>query len=244
MINRLQKMKFTLYLDPQGNRADHYASNVLRKWADDLSAISQEEKSEMEMLYAADVHKQIYMGGLFLHLLSPTASKQLSNLVIDGQVNSENLIKSLSIGNVAPEGDLESIRIKPSSQTTELNEIMEGVSSIKSSLRDLDTQSVTGSNIDGGAIEECLNQFYDRIKDTKQEPSLSTSPDIEIQIKEQNALLNEILRTLKAGGSPSQTEAVITPTTSDEDSNLNKDLDSEVQERMNRVKKAKEKALF
>ncbi|PSU34045.1 hypothetical protein [Photobacterium lutimaris] len=97
MAERLKRINYSIYLDPLNNPADLYASKVLHQWADDFTRLKAEsgEESGLALLNARNVQKQVYLSGLFMHLLSPELSQQLSLQVTESQVSEFTLEKTL-----------------------------------------------------------------------------------------------------------------------------------------------------
>ena len=98
MAERLKRINYSIYLDPLNNPADLYASKVLHQWADDFSRLKAEsaEENGLALINARNVQKQVYLSGLFLHLLSPELSQQLSLQVTEAQVSASTLERTLN----------------------------------------------------------------------------------------------------------------------------------------------------
>ncbi|KHT58072.1 hypothetical protein RJ45_25900 [Photobacterium gaetbulicola] len=97
MADRLKRINYSIYLDPVNNPADLYASKVLHQWADDFAKLKSESGNEhsLALLNARNVQKQVYLSGLFMHLLSPDLSQQLSMQLTEAQVSEFTLEKTL-----------------------------------------------------------------------------------------------------------------------------------------------------
>ena len=97
MADRLKRINYSIYLDPLNNPADLYASKILHQWADDFSRLKAEspEENGLALINARNVQKQVYLSGLFLHLLSPELSQQLSLQVTESQVSTSTLERTL-----------------------------------------------------------------------------------------------------------------------------------------------------
>ncbi|MCQ1060911.1 hypothetical protein ACQKPX_12705 [Photobacterium sp. DNB23_23_1] len=97
MAERLKRINYSIYLDPLNNPADLYASKVLHQWADDFTRLKAEsaEENGLALLNARNVQKQVYLSGLFMHLLSPDLSQQLSLQVTESQVSELTLENTL-----------------------------------------------------------------------------------------------------------------------------------------------------
>lgn len=251
-------MTFTLHFDTKGNKADRCASSILRKWAEDISALSNsKEGSNVELMYAADIHKQVYMAGLFLHLLSPTSTRQLSNLLIEGQINKKNLINSLTIGDVATEDELTELTIResaPVDHNGELGDVLAEVVKLKEMLSGAPI-SISDSTPEVAIdTQRDVKETLDILKSmsTNQVSPVTDTSSIEKQITKQNEMLSEILSSIKAGGqtqtnkSGHHSEPSITRA---EDSGepvvvTQGNLDQETQDRINKAKRVKGKGCF
>ncbi|MGF1684186.1 hypothetical protein [Photobacterium minamisatsumaniensis] len=97
MSNRLKRISYSIFLDPLNNPADLYASKVLHQWAEELTRLNAATGNENSVALhnATHVHKQVYLSGLFLHLLNPELSQQLSAQLTEAQVTEFTLGNTL-----------------------------------------------------------------------------------------------------------------------------------------------------
>ncbi|WP_295899387.1 hypothetical protein [uncultured Vibrio sp.] len=99
MSDRLKRKRisYSILLDPQNNAADLYASKVLHQWAERLTKLSIESESDdsLALHEARNIHKNVYLSGLFLHLMNPELSQQLSAQLTESQISEFTLVKTL-----------------------------------------------------------------------------------------------------------------------------------------------------
>ncbi|WP_413113551.1 hypothetical protein [Thaumasiovibrio sp. DFM-14] len=95
MANRLKRVSYSIFLDPLNNPADLYASKVMHQWAEERRKLSAMDESSLALHNAIHVHKQVYLSGLFLHLLNPELSQQLSAQLTESQISEFTLSKTL-----------------------------------------------------------------------------------------------------------------------------------------------------
>ncbi|MGF1720360.1 hypothetical protein L4D20_10025 [Vibrio kyushuensis] len=111
MSDRLKRISYSIHLDPLNNPADLYASKVLHQLADKQKKLCSDsiEDSGLALHEAKNVHKNIYLSGLFLHLLNPELSQHLSAQLTEQQITGFTLEKTLQgLGYNLSNQDLES----------------------------------------------------------------------------------------------------------------------------------------
>ncbi len=95
MSDRLKRISYSILLDPLNVPADRFASKVLHEWADKIASLANSGDSGIEMHDAKAIHKQVYLSGMFLHLLSPELSSRLGTQLTEDQVTVETLQATL-----------------------------------------------------------------------------------------------------------------------------------------------------
>ncbi len=95
MANRLKRVSYSIFLDPLNNPADLYASKVMHQWATERQELESSDDA-LARHNAIHIHKQIYLSGLFLHLLSPDVTQRLSAQLTEDQVSEFTLHNTLS----------------------------------------------------------------------------------------------------------------------------------------------------
>ncbi|CAH7381419.1 hypothetical protein VCHA53O466_40429 [Vibrio chagasii] len=249
MFNQLDKIRFTLYLDPRGNKADLYTRKILQKWASDLAKLDSDANDGMDRFHAVSIHKQIYMSGLFLHLLSPTASKQLSNLVIEGEVNSQNLLKCLTVGGIEGANGIEGTIVGgdggDNKQSVDLALINDSIEQLKQSVESAPSGKAGGAGLNI-EVKSDIKEILDLVKSNKGENTSNGATDVinglTLQIEKQSKLIEKLLQgQIPVNTSQSTVQAKnLTESQPPKSSELN----AEVAERMSKVKKVKGKGAF
>ena len=71
-----RKLNLALYLNPETSEADRFAVGALREWYDKAKR-SHPDRTSLEMVVRL-FHRDIYLAGLYIHLLNPRLSRSLS----------------------------------------------------------------------------------------------------------------------------------------------------------------------
>lgn len=71
-----RKLNLALYLNPETSEADRFAVGALREWYDKAKR-SHTDRTSLEMVVRL-FHRDIYLAGLYVHLLNPRLSRSLS----------------------------------------------------------------------------------------------------------------------------------------------------------------------
>ena len=71
-----RKLNLALYLNPETSEADRFAVGALREWYDKAKR-SHPDRTSLEMVVRL-FHRDIYLAGLYVHLLNPRLSRSLS----------------------------------------------------------------------------------------------------------------------------------------------------------------------
>lgn len=71
-----RKLNLALYLNPETSEADRFAVGALREWYDKAKR-SHADRTSLEMVVRL-FHRDIYLAGLYVHLLNPRLSRSLS----------------------------------------------------------------------------------------------------------------------------------------------------------------------
>ncbi|WP_087017112.1 hypothetical protein [Thaumasiovibrio subtropicus] len=101
MASRLKRISYSIFLDPLNNPSDLYASQIMHQWAKARQAPSSNQ-STLEKHNAIHVHKQVYLSGLFLHLLSPEMTQRLSLQLTEEQITPDTLFNTLEGAGLEP----------------------------------------------------------------------------------------------------------------------------------------------
>ncbi|EMD1178639.1 hypothetical protein VP758_005270 [Vibrio harveyi] len=93
MSNQHKRVNFSIYLDPVNSASDRFAMGTLRKWVEERKELTTNPTSGWELHHRLHMHKDIYLSGMFLYLLSP----KLCELLATSLSNETNNIDMLSM---------------------------------------------------------------------------------------------------------------------------------------------------
>ncbi len=88
-----KKLNLALYLNPETSEADRYAVGALQQWYDKAKR-SHNSNQDLEMVVRL-FHRDIYLAGLYLHLLSPRLCKGIGSALDHHNINLVTLHKLL-----------------------------------------------------------------------------------------------------------------------------------------------------
>ena len=88
-----KKLNLALYLNPETSEADRYAVGALQQWYDKAKR-SHNSNQDLEMVVRL-FHRDIYLAGLYLHLLSPRLCKGIGSSLDHHNINLVTLHKLL-----------------------------------------------------------------------------------------------------------------------------------------------------
>lgn len=118
-----KRLTLSLTLNPALSGADRFAIRALKQW---YQQAKHSHKDEQDLQATVrKFHRDVYLSGLFLHLLHPGLASNLANLTTDGQISLSTLCHQLnSLGFPLHEGDaapqelpLEDLKAALSAQT-------------------------------------------------------------------------------------------------------------------------------
>lgn len=95
MSNQLKRVNYSIFLDPVKSQSDRYAVGVLRQWVQERKELAINPTSGMELHRNLHMHKNIYLSGMYLYLLSPALCDLLATSLGDETVNIEMLKNQL-----------------------------------------------------------------------------------------------------------------------------------------------------
>ncbi|WP_421199779.1 hypothetical protein [Aeromonas enteropelogenes] len=85
MSSQLKRMTFSIYMDPGALESDRYAVGVLQNWYQRARKI--QDGSEAFDFSKSRFHKDIYLSGMFMYVLSPNLCKVIANALGPEQVS-------------------------------------------------------------------------------------------------------------------------------------------------------------
>lgn len=118
-----KKLNLALYLNPETSEADRYAVGALQQWYDKAKR-SHSSNQDLEMVVRL-FHRDIYLAGLYLYLLSPRLCKGVASAIDHHNINLGTLHKLLQASGL----DLQQASEEPqsgfsSAQLSQLQELL------------------------------------------------------------------------------------------------------------------------
>ncbi len=92
MSNRFKKVSLSLYLDPKHSSSDRIAYSTLADWAKKRQQYAADPSAAVDLHNIVHVHKDIYLSGLFLHLLKPELATSLASSLSTDSIKDQVLI--------------------------------------------------------------------------------------------------------------------------------------------------------
>ncbi len=89
-----KRLSLSLTLNPALSDADRYAIRALKRWYQQAKA-SQEHEPELQAT-VRKFHRDVYLSGLFMHLLHPGLASNLANVTTEGQITLATLCHQLN----------------------------------------------------------------------------------------------------------------------------------------------------
>lgn len=103
MSSQLKRVNYSIYLNPVNSLSDRYAVGVMQKWVNERKSMLDNPDAGMDLHNSLHMHKNIYLSGMFLHLLSPALSAGLSTCLGDDTIKMATLKQQLdACGLVVP----------------------------------------------------------------------------------------------------------------------------------------------
>jgi len=93
--NQLKRVNYSIYLDPVNSNADRYAVGVMQGWAKDRKEMMSDPSAGVALHYSLHMHKNIYLAGMFLYLLSPALSNALAGSLTEERIKIDTLEQQL-----------------------------------------------------------------------------------------------------------------------------------------------------
>lgn len=85
MSNAAKKLSLALYLNPETSQADRYAVGALQQWYSKTKR-THADRAELDMVVRL-FHRDIYLAGLYLHLLSPRLCQGIASALDHHHIN-------------------------------------------------------------------------------------------------------------------------------------------------------------
>ncbi|KLV06594.1 hypothetical protein ABT56_08155 [Photobacterium aquae] len=97
MTNQLKRVNCSLFLDPVNSDADRYAVSIMQRWVEERKQLVENPSAGKALHENLHKHKDIYLSGLFLHLLSPALTRQLATVLSPSNVTMATLGQKLEM---------------------------------------------------------------------------------------------------------------------------------------------------
>ncbi|MDD1793579.1 hypothetical protein LRP50_10610 [Enterovibrio sp. ZSDZ42] len=97
MSNQHKRVNFSIYLDPVNSNSDRYAVGVMRDWVKERKLLVADPSAGVELHHRLHMHKDIYLAGVFLYLLSPKLCEFLASSLAEDTVNVDMLKHQLRL---------------------------------------------------------------------------------------------------------------------------------------------------
>ncbi|MGF1757505.1 hypothetical protein L4D76_06075 [Photobacterium sagamiensis] len=205
--SQLKRVNYSIYLDPVNSNTDRYAVGVMQNWAKERKDMMSDPSASVALHYSLHMHKNIYLSGMFLYLLSPVISNGLAGSLSEDNIKMETLKQQLeNCGLALPSSASSSPAIDTHALISELKAavdmkpLMAEIQQLKAELVELKATEPSASIIDTDALVDELKVANDisplmaEIQQLKTE--LLESKDV--AAKSQNAMSESDLSTLQS----------------------------------------------
>ncbi|MGF1714999.1 hypothetical protein L4D08_08835 [Photobacterium chitinilyticum] len=91
MSSKLKRVNYSIYLNPVNSLSDRYAVGIMQKWVNERKDMLDNPDDGLNLHNSLHMHKNIYLSGMFLHLLSPTLSAGLASSLGDDSIKMATL---------------------------------------------------------------------------------------------------------------------------------------------------------
>lgn len=220
MTNQLKRVNCSLFLDPVNSDADRYAVGIMQRWVEERRQLVETPSAGKELHHNLHRHKDIYLSGLFLHLLSPALTSQLSATLSENTIHMETLAQKLKMCGLVlpnPEADAASAQALQAQQhqqemlREELARFQQSMASQLSGLQQTLTTSIAAS------MDASMEAIEASAAAVAQSGAQSVEPDDQGEALAATLaafkadLGNELGQALRGGLTADITEAVVSP---------------------------------
>ncbi len=172
MSNRFKKVSLSLYLDPRQSSSDRIAYSTLADWAKKRQQYAADPSAAVDLHNIVHVHKDIYLSGLFLHLLKPELATSLASSLSADAINQQVLVDVMNSHQISPSNSGQAI-----DQSQLLEAITQQVQTALSSELAEQFQSSRGE-IDAATSElksQLSSEFAEQIQSSRDEIGAATN---------------------------------------------------------------------
>ncbi|MCW8330676.1 hypothetical protein MD588_17945 [Photobacterium sp. SDRW27] len=89
--SQLKRVNYSIYLNPVNSLSDRYAVGIMQKWVNERKDMLDNPDAGLDLHNSLHMHKNIYLSGMFLHLLSPALSAGLATSLGDDSIKMATL---------------------------------------------------------------------------------------------------------------------------------------------------------
>ncbi|PSW03548.1 hypothetical protein [Photobacterium lipolyticum] len=204
--SQLKRVNYSIYLDPVNSNSDRYAVGVMQNWAKERREMMSDPSAGVALHYSLHMHKNIYLSGMFLYLLSPAMSNGLAGSLSEDNIKMETLKQQLencglalpSSESASPAIDMHAL-ISEMKAAVDMQPLLSEIQQLKAELADLKATEPAVPAVDTEALvgelraESDISPLIAEIQQLKKE--LLESKDVAAE--SQNALSESDLATLQ-----------------------------------------------
>ncbi|MDR9826587.1 hypothetical protein RCJ22_13310 [Vibrio sp. FNV 38] len=226
MDNQLKKISYSVFLDPTQNESDYFAYKIMQRWAKQQKQYAQDPAAAVQLHNQIHIHKDIYLSGLFLHQLKPELAKALASALTENTLNKDTLCNLLSAHQMFTDQDPSyqfSMHSTQDGGIEPLNQAVTKLDDIASAL----VQPVLSNDVDTGEIVAQLAALLA----PQQAEVTSEIRALKKVIEQQRDHIQRLIQSVHQVPINTAKATVIQPT-------------NDVSERLNNVKKIKNKGIF
>lgn len=243
MTNQLKRVNCSLFLDPVNSEADRYAVSIMQRWVEERRLLVETPSAGKELHHNLHRHKDIYLSGLFLHILSPALTSQLSAVLSEQSIHMDTLAKKLKMCGLVLPGQA-TTAVAAESQTglsDELARFQQSVSTQLDSLHSAVTKPADDNGAAAANVQEGLAEFKAELKAelVAQLASEMKAQSQAAEIAELKALItaqSQMIRALQHNGGVKAGASAEPAAEQDSGPNLSEQIAS--------IRKVKKKGLF
>jgi len=89
--SQLKRVNYSIYLNPVNSLSDRYAVGIMQKWVNERKDMLDNPDAGLDLHNSLHMHKNIYLSGMFLHLISPALSAGLATSLGDDSIKMATL---------------------------------------------------------------------------------------------------------------------------------------------------------
>lgn len=195
--SQLKRVNYSIYLDPVNSNSDRYAVGVMQNWAKERKEMMSDPSAGVALHYSLHMHKNIYLAGMFLYLLSPALSNGLAGSLTDESLNMETLKQKLeNCGLALPSSESASPALDTHALIDELKaavnmkSLMDEIQQIKAGLIESNTE--TAAVQDGLSESDIATLQQNLAAEVKAHSQHREIAELKALLKTQNQLIKSL----------------------------------------------------